>query len=213
MRNKGFTLIELLVVILIIGNLYALIVPNFVMFQERARRASVKNNMHVIQTALEAYAVDHMGNYPSEEVFEEEEESMLLCYFPGGDRFGVDDEGEPVFGFFPVNPYTGRRYNFEEVDFGWNVGELLEQSGQNAARRSDDEEPECPYIEVAPEDAGCDDNYQGAIAYSGFVPESSPFDEVPQEYSLIGWGRDMTQPMYDVDAMEPEEAIYFVLHN
>ena len=101
MRNKGFTLIELLVVILIIGILLALIVPNFVMFQERARRASVKNNMHVIQTALEAYAVDHMGNYPSEEVFEEEEESMLLCYFPGGDRFGVDDEGEPVFGLLP----------------------------------------------------------------------------------------------------------------
>ena len=36
--NRAFTLIELLVVILIIGILLALVVPNFVLMQERVRR-------------------------------------------------------------------------------------------------------------------------------------------------------------------------------
>lgn len=215
MRNKGFTLIELLVVILIIGILLALIIPNFVLFQERARRASVKNNMHVVQTALEAYAVDHVGNYPGEEVFEDEDESMFLCYFPGGDPFGV--EGEPIFGSYPINPYTGRRYNdpeMGELDFGYNINEVLEEAGQNAARRSDDEEPECPYIELTPEDAGCDDEFQGAMAFNGYVPEAAAFEDIPQEYSIIGWGRDMFNPMYDRDPSGEEELyIYFVLHN
>ena len=83
MNKKGFTLIELLVVILIIGILLALIIPNFVLFQERARRTSVKNNMHVIQTCLEAYATDHNGNYPSEDVGLDRSRGHLLRVLPG----------------------------------------------------------------------------------------------------------------------------------
>ena len=205
MRNKGFTLIELLVVILIIGILLALIIPNFVLFQERARRASVKNNMHVIQTALEAYAVDHWGNYPNEEMEFDDEEAMIRCYFPGGDPFGT--ESEPIFGAFPTNPYTGQRYNFEELDFASDF-EILEEKGQNASKRSDDEEPECPYIELEPAE-----ELNGSVMYCGFVPDEGNPLELVQEYGIVGWGRDLLNPMYDRDPVEEDEVIYFVLHN
>ena len=63
-RNRAFTLVELLVVILIIGILIVLLVPNFTLLVERARRSAVKDNMHVVRSALEAYATDHQGVYP-----------------------------------------------------------------------------------------------------------------------------------------------------
>ncbi|MFO7675529.1 MAG: prepilin-type N-terminal cleavage/methylation domain-containing protein [bacterium] len=204
MRNKGFTLIELLVVILIIGILLALIIPNFVLFQERARRASVKNNMHVIQTALEAYAVDHMGNYPGEEIEFDDEESIIRCYFPGGDPFG--EEGDPIFGELPINPYTGRRYNYDDMDLAMNLDDI-DEPGMAAAKRTDDENHDCPYYELEPEE-----ELQGSIMYLGYISDMNPL-ETPQEYGICGWGKDLTNPMYDRDPVEEDEFIYFVLHN
>lgn len=211
MKNRGFTLIELLVVILIIGILLALIIPNFVLFQERARRSSVKNNMHVIQTALEAYAVDHYGNYPSADVsWDPGDEAGICLWFPGGDPIGID--GEPKPGNFPVNPYDGKRYNDEdkdEMDLNYEdfFGEL--EPGQNAQIRGSDEE--CPYL-----DAGGTPEYPGGIGIMTYVPGIG--NETPQEYGIYGFGRDVTYPMYDLDPMaddptDEESWIFFVLHN
>lgn len=211
MKNKGFTLIELLVVILIIGILLALIIPNFVLFQERARRSSVKNNMHVVQTALEAYAVDHYGNYPPEDMeWTPGEETGMCLWFPGGDPIGVD--GEPKPGNFPVNPYDGKRYNDEDKDeedlvYADLFGEL--EPGQNAQIRGSDDN--CPYIDFSgtPE-------YPGGIGIATYVPGIGI--ATPQEYGIYGFGRDVSYPMYDLDPMcdDPQDDtywIFFVLHN
>jgi len=63
--KKGFSLIELMVVIVVIGILVAIGLPNFISAQDRAKIASVKANMHTVQTAAETYAVDWDGIYPS----------------------------------------------------------------------------------------------------------------------------------------------------
>jgi prepilin-type N-terminal cleavage/methylation domain-containing protein len=217
--KRAFTLIELMVAILIISILFALVVPNFVLMQERARRSAVKNNMHVIQLGLEAFAIDHSGSYPTADAgsgggpmpanpggpFD-----GLTLWLPGGDPFGID--GEPKPGNMPINPYDGKRYNsddkdVEDFDYEEFFGEL--ESGQNARTRGDDED--CPYLEF-----GGVPEYPGGIGVATYVSEDAM--ETATQYGIYGFGRDVTYPMYDVDpeAIEPRDAdhwVFFVLHN
>jgi type II secretion system protein G len=64
-QRKGFTLIELLVVVVIIGILASVALPSFVGAQDKARNASVSANVNTIRMALEQYATDNNGSYPT----------------------------------------------------------------------------------------------------------------------------------------------------
>jgi prepilin-type N-terminal cleavage/methylation domain-containing protein len=59
----AFTLIELLIVVAVIAILAAIAVPNFLEAQARAKISREMNDMRVIATGLESYAVD-FGRYP-----------------------------------------------------------------------------------------------------------------------------------------------------
>jgi type II secretion system protein G len=63
--QEGFTLIELLVVVVIIGILSSVAVPNFMGAQDKAKNSGVQSNVHNVQMALEQYAVDQAGSYPT----------------------------------------------------------------------------------------------------------------------------------------------------
>ena len=112
-------------------------------------------------------------------------------------------DGSPIFGSAPLNPYTGIRYNFEDEDLLY-LTDALDEQGQNAQVRSDDEN--CIYADLPAEN-----ELQGTIMVLGYIPDTNPLNVV-QEYGICGYGRDITEPMFDRDEVN-EEFIYFVLHN
>ena len=64
-KRSGFTLIELMIVIAIIAILAAILVPNFVRARAQGHVTACKSNLKNIGTALEMYATDNQGRYPS----------------------------------------------------------------------------------------------------------------------------------------------------
>jgi general secretion pathway protein G len=63
-RQGGFTLIEIMVVVVILGILAAIVVPNIMDAPDKARVAKAKQDLRVIESALEMYKLDNF-NYPS----------------------------------------------------------------------------------------------------------------------------------------------------
>jgi general secretion pathway protein G len=57
-QQSGFTLIELMIVMTIIGILVVLAIPNFVGAVKHAREAALKEDLHVMRTAIDSYTMD-----------------------------------------------------------------------------------------------------------------------------------------------------------
>jgi len=171
------------------------VLPGIVHGQERARQSSVRNAMHVVQTALEAYAADHEGHYPSEA--EWAADGRMRAYFPGGDPTA---DGEPAVGRLPANPYTGREYE-PGIDLFYYSGHL--EAGQNGILESGDDL--CPYAGFEAPQAR-----PGTIVILGSTDETQKPTHV-LEYGICGFGRDTSDPMSEPDKANPGDRVYFVL--
>ena len=117
--DKGFTLIEMLIVMIIIGILAAIVIPNFIRMQDRAKEASVKANMHTIQLAFEDFSTRSDGTYPD----------GAASLTPGGET--VEDLCPR--GQYPENPFNGN-----PTAFTWDTDPAAPgQIGANPANTTD----------------------------------------------------------------------------
>ena len=60
-RKTGFTLVEIMIVVAIIGLLAAIAVPAFMKARNNARRSACVNNLRLIESAKDNYAIDYGG--------------------------------------------------------------------------------------------------------------------------------------------------------
>jgi type IV pilus assembly protein PilA len=58
LNNSGFTLIELMIVVAIIGILAAIAIPNFLLYQAKAKQAEAKSNLGAIYTSQIAFRAE-----------------------------------------------------------------------------------------------------------------------------------------------------------
>lgn len=57
-NKRGFTLVEIMIVVAIIGLLAAIAVPNFVRARETAQKNAIINNLRVIESAKQQWALE-----------------------------------------------------------------------------------------------------------------------------------------------------------
>ena len=58
-HKKGFTLVEIMIVVAIIALLAAIAVPNFVQARNAARSGNCINNLRIVDSAKEQYAIEN----------------------------------------------------------------------------------------------------------------------------------------------------------
>lgn len=83
-NRKGVTLIELLIVVLILAALSAIAIPRISQSAQNAKQNACNTNISVINSAIEMYAADNEGSYPTDDADMKTKVTGDTDYFPDG---------------------------------------------------------------------------------------------------------------------------------
>ncbi len=70
--NRAFSLVELVIVVVIIGIISAIAIPRLSRGTEGAADNALRGNLAVLRNAIDLYAAEHQGTYPTAGNFEAE---------------------------------------------------------------------------------------------------------------------------------------------
>jgi general secretion pathway protein G len=108
-RSNGFSLIELVIVVVIIGIIAAIAIPRLSRGSAGAADSAVSGNLAVLRSAVDLYATEHGGSYPSVGTFD----SQLTTYTDSSGSFSASKTGNFIYGPYlrkvpplPVGPAT-----------------------------------------------------------------------------------------------------------
>ena len=185
-NTKGFSLIELLIVIAIISIITAIVVPNLMSANIRAKVSGVKADMGSIAIALEDYKVDY-GEYPKDSRFSRSSSyaSDIIAQpnqtFDG--KSGSDDGNDAIGLGYLVYPKAG----FEPTYLKRIAGDPFDNSGEEDWDGT----------------SGAHNHhylyYTGKWSDSGPVKCTSSSDS-PQYWALVSYGPDKQKNIDDYDS-------------
>lgn len=104
-KAKGFTLIEIMVVVVILGILAAIIVPKIISRPEEAKLVKAKQDVRVLESALELYHLDN-GFYPSTD-----QGLQALIQKPSGEPVPTNWKAGGYIKELPMDPW-GHAYQY-----------------------------------------------------------------------------------------------------
>ena len=64
-NRKGFTLVEIMIVVIILGNLAAIVIPQFTSASQDARKNSLVSQLQTLRSQLELYKLQHNDKLPA----------------------------------------------------------------------------------------------------------------------------------------------------
>jgi len=120
-KRSAFTLVELVVVVMIIGVLVAIAAPKMMNVMGNATDNSVRMSLNVVRDAIENFATEHSGAYPSgdtEAAFKADVQPYLRGVFPTS-LVGTKDADVKIDPKDPLEAdgLTGWMYNKDTGEF------------------------------------------------------------------------------------------------